>query len=83
MGSTKVGLSYGQNDVAETASEASARLGGAPSALRSRKSVTGGAYHDVNQNLKLVAEYTHSMSDWFGGKGQAADVVAVGGFFLW
>jgi hypothetical protein len=83
MGSTKVGLSYGQNDVDETASEASARLGGAPSALRSRKSVTGGAYHDVNKNLKLVAEYTRSMSDWFGGRSQAADVVAVGGFFLW
>ena len=45
--------------------------------------LTGGAYHDVNKNLKLVAEYTRSMSNWFGGRSQAADVVAVGGFFLW
>jgi len=83
LGSTKVGLSYGQNNVDETSSEGAARLGGAPSVLASRKSVTGGVYHDLNKNLKVVAEYTHAMAGWFGGQSQAADVVAVGGFFLW
>ncbi len=83
LGSTKVGLSYGQNNVDETSSEGAARLGGAPSVLASRKSVTGGVYHDLNKNLKVVAEYTHAMAGWFGGQNQAADVVAVGGFFLW
>jgi hypothetical protein len=83
LGSTKVGLSYGQNDMDETPSEASARRGGAPSALGSRKSVTGGVYHDLRKDLKVVAEYTHVTAGWFGGKSQAADVVALGGFFLW
>ncbi len=83
LGSTKVGLSYGQNNVDETSSEGAARLGGAPSVLASRKSMTGGVYHDLNKNLKVVAEYTHAMAGWFGGQSQAADVLAVGGFFLW
>lgn len=83
LGSTKVGLSYGRNDVDETPSEASARRGGAPSALGSRASVTGGVYHDLRKDLKVVAEYTHVAAGWFGGQSQSADVVALGGFFLW
>lgn len=83
LGSTKLGLSYGQNDVDETPSEAAARQGGAPATLESRKSVTAGVYHDLGKNLKVVAEYTHAMAGWFGGESQASDVVALGGFFLW
>jgi hypothetical protein len=69
--------------VDEASSETSARLGGAASGLGSRRSVTAGVYHDLNKNLKVVAEYTHAMAGWFGGQSQAADVVALGGFFLW
>jgi hypothetical protein len=84
FGATKVGLSYGQNTMVETAAEAAARAApGALSGLESRKSVTAGAYHDLNANLKIVAEYTHAMADWFGGQSQGVDVIALGGFFLW
>lgn len=83
LGSTRLGLSYGQNDMDETPSEASARRGGAPASLGSRKSVTAGVYHDLRKDLKVVAEYTHATAGWFGGESQASDVVALGGFFLW
>jgi hypothetical protein len=83
LGSTKIGLSYGQNSMQETDGEKAARLGGGPSALRTRSSWTGGVYHDIAKNLKVVAEYTHATSEWHGGQSQAVDVAAVGGFFFW
>ncbi len=83
FGSTKLGLSYGQNSMRETDAEEAARQGGGDSALRVRSSWTGGVYHDLNKNLKVVAEFTHASSEWHGGQTQAVDVAAVGGFFLW
>jgi hypothetical protein len=84
LGSTKAGVSYGENRVDETASESAARVAGtAKPTLASRRSVTGGLYHDLNKNLKVVAEYTHAMAGWVTGQSQAVDVVALGGFFLW
>ncbi len=83
LGSTKIGLSYGQNSMRETDAEKAARLAGGSSALRARSSWTGGVYHDVNKHLKVVAEFTHATSEWHGGQTQGVDVAAVGGFFLW
>ncbi len=82
-GATKVGASYGENRMDETAAEAAAREAGGPRGLRARRSVTGGVYHDLRAHLKLVAEYTHATASWGAGPSQSADVVAVGGFFLW
>lgn len=83
LGKTKLGLSYGQTTMDETASEAAVRAAGGPSALEARRSWTGGVYHDVNGHLKVVAEYTRAMSDWVAGQRQAVDVIALGGFFMW
>jgi hypothetical protein len=83
LGATKLGVSYGQNTMAETDGEAAARQSGGEAALRARRSFTGGVYHDLSKNLKVVAEYTHASSRWFGSKTQDADVIALGGFFFW
>jgi hypothetical protein len=83
LGATKLGVSYGQNTMDETAQDAADRAAGGLAGLQRRKSWTGGVYHDLNANLKIVAEYTHAMADWFSGQSQAVDVVALGGFFLW
>jgi Gram-negative porin len=82
-GRTKLGVSYGQNQMDETAAERAARQAGGPSDVERRSSWSGGVYHDVNKNLKVVAEYTRASSKWFAGQDQSVDVVAVGGFFLW
>jgi hypothetical protein len=80
---TKIGVSYGENILDETRSETAARAAGQDSTLSARKSITGGLYHDLTKNVKLVAEYTHAMADWHGGQSQSSDIVAAGGFFLW
>jgi hypothetical protein len=56
----------------ETSGEAAARLAGGESQIETRRSWTGGLYHDLNANLKLVAEYTHASSDWLGGQSLSA-----------
>ncbi|HEY6908951.1 MAG TPA: hypothetical protein VI356_06260 [Myxococcales bacterium] len=83
LASTKVGVSYGQNTMNETAAELAARQAGAPSTLSTRRSFTGGIYHDFNKNLKAVLEFTHAVGEWYSGPSQSVDVVGVGGFFLW
>lgn len=83
LGSTKLGVSYGQNTMDETAAELAARQAAQPAALSARKSWTGGLYHDVNKHLKVIGEYTHAISEWHGGQDQSVDVVAAGGAFMW
>jgi len=39
--------------------------------------------HDVNPNLKLVAEYGRQNSHWFDGANQDTDIFGVGAFFFW
>jgi hypothetical protein len=83
FGTTKLGVSYGQNTMDETAAEEAIRTAGGVSALETRRSWTGGVYHDLNKHLKVVGEYTRASSDWFGGQSQAVHAIAVGGFFFW
>lgn len=83
LGSTKVGLSYGQNMMKETDAEKAARLGGGAAGIDVRKSVTAGVYQTVAKHLKVVAEYTRATTDWNGGASESADVLALGGFFFW
>ena len=81
IGATKLGVSYGQNTMQETASDTATRAAGAQ--LDTRRSIVGGLYHDVNKNLKLVAEYTWLQTKWFNDATQHANVAALGGFFFW
>jgi hypothetical protein len=39
--------------------------------------------HDVNPNLKLVAEYGRQTSDWADGADQDTDIFSLGAFFFW
>ena len=39
--------------------------------------------HDVNPNLKLVAEYGRQEEKWFDGKDLGGDVIGLGAFFFW
>ncbi len=83
LGATKLGLSYGQNTIKETDADKAAREGGGLAGVHDRHSITGGLYHDINKNLKAVAEYTHATTKWNGGASQSVDVIALGGVFLW
>jgi hypothetical protein len=83
LGSTKLGLSYGQNAMRETAAEKASRASGGAATIDTRRSFTGGIYQTVAKNLKVVAEYTRATTEWHGGGSQSMDVVALGGFFFW
>jgi hypothetical protein len=39
--------------------------------------------HDVNPNLKLVAEYGRQTTEWHDGADQDTDIFGVGAFFFW
>ncbi len=39
--------------------------------------------HDVNPNLKLVAEYGRQETEWFDGADQDTDIFSLGAFFFW
>jgi len=39
--------------------------------------------HDINPNLKLVAEYGRQSEEWFDGKSLDGNVFGVGAFFFW
>ena len=75
---TKVGLSYGQNSLEQTGADAG------NGQFKTRRSVTGGLYHDVNSALKLIAEYTWSQSSYQdSGPSQATNTIALGAFLFW
>lgn len=81
---TKVGLSYGQSRANETSADFDLRMANGTRQIAKQSSVTLGVYHDVNKWLKLVAEYSRAKNEWHGpGSDQQADVVSVGGFFMW
>jgi len=83
-GKTKVGLSYGESNADETSADRSVRLSSGSRQIAAQSSVTFGVYHDVNKWLKIAAEYSRVKNEWHGeGNDQEADVISLGGFFLW
>jgi hypothetical protein len=84
FGHTKLAVSYGRSQANETASDANLRALGAGATLKNQQAYVAGIYHDVNANLKLVAEYSRVINEWYGhGNRQEANVVGVGGYFFW
>jgi hypothetical protein len=85
FGSTKLGVSYGQNSMKETDLDTLNRQtpGGIDAGVDTRSSITAGLYHDIGKNVKAVAEFTNAKTKWHGGADQSVNVIAVGGFFLW
>ena len=79
LGSTKIGLQYGQTNIDRTAAESSGNI----NVLKERTAWTAGVYHDVNEWLKLIAEYTNFEQKWFDGSDQTTNIVGVGAMFTW
>jgi hypothetical protein len=79
---TSVGASYGASQASETSTD-----------LNQRASVTTGiesqglldfmVWHDINKNLRVVAEFGQEERTWHDGVNQEANNVSVGGFFFW
>jgi len=92
---TKLQASYGESDQDETSAENSCRSTAGvnsgtniacPSAmvLVKRQSLYDFMLtHDVNPNLKLIAEYGRQTTDWFDGADQNTDIFGIGAFFFW
>ena len=84
LGHTKLAFSYGTSRQAETGTDQLMSSMGYGAVLKDQQSYTAGIYHDVNSNLKLVAEWTREINEWYGhGNRQTANVVGVGGYFFW
>ncbi|QBQ53612.1 porin [Nitrosococcus wardiae] len=91
MDRTKVAASYGRSEADETNNDELCRLrpndincaGAGGARIDKQESYVVGIYHDVNANLKLVAEYSRVENEWHDGQEQDADVVGVGGYFFW
>jgi hypothetical protein len=91
FGHTKLAVSYGRSQANETSCDAFLRtgvgsdcVGTSGARLKNQQAYVAGLYHDVNANLKLVAEYSRVINEWYGHGGrQEANVVGVGGYFFW
>ncbi len=79
---TSIGASYGESGADETSTD-----------LLQRTTTTVGqdsvslldfmVWHDINANLRVVAEYGIQEVEWHDGVDQDSDIVSVGGFFFW
>jgi len=79
---TSIGASYGESQATETSTD-----------LLQRASTTVGVesqglldfmlWHDINKNLRVVAEYGLEERTWHDGATQDANNASIGGFFFW
>jgi len=79
---TSFGASYGESQATETSSDllqrASTTVG-----INSQALLDFMVWHDINKNLRVVAEYGQEVREWHDGSDQEANNVSVGGFFFW
>ena len=87
---TSVGVSYGESRAEETDYDKCSRLGtcpvggGTPNAeIESQSLIDAMLWHDINPNLRLVAEYGRQQVSWFDGADQDTDIFSLGAFFFW
>ncbi len=84
IGSTKIGLSYGESNADETAYDTLLRVTEGTRQIDKQSSITLGVYHDVNKWLKIAAEYSRIENEWYGsGDSQKSNAIALGTFFMW
>jgi hypothetical protein len=67
----------------ETSGDRQQRLAGTEVQIEEQNLFGVGAYHDINDHLKLILEYFYTDNQWFDGAGQQSHMVAVGTFFTW
>ena len=80
-GGTNVGISYGESSQDETAYDTANRSSHA--LIEDRTLLSAMVWHNINDNLRLVAEYGHVEDEWFDSVSRESDAVSVGGFFFW
>jgi hypothetical protein len=85
---TTVGVSYGESRAGETAFDSLLKNGGVGvvgfNAEIARQSLVDVMLsHDVNPNLKLVAEYGRQQNEWQDDATQDSDIFSLGAFFFW
>jgi hypothetical protein len=85
---TSIGFSYGESRADETSYDTLLRLGGVGvaaqnSEIKSQALYDGMIWHDINPNLRVVAEYGHEEIDWHDDASQKDDIFSVGAFFFW
>lgn len=80
-GATLVSASYGRSTLDQTSFEKST---GSGYDIEERNMWTVGVYHDVTQNLKLVAEYSQQEEQFHSNASDTeTDVFSLGGFISW
>ncbi len=82
-GKTKFGISYGGNEFEETSAEKAIRGLDGAAEIESQYMLTMMVSHDINANLKLVAEVSHIELEWFNGDDWKVEQMNLGAFFLW
>lgn len=79
---SSIGVSYGESKADETSTDflqrASVTVG-----IRSQALTDFMAWHDINKNLRVVAEYGIENREWHDDTDQEAHNVSLGGFFFW
>jgi hypothetical protein len=79
---SNIGASWGESRAKETPTDFNQRTSVAVG-IESQNLADVMFWHNVNDNLRFVAEYGHQEVDWHDGATQEADIVSVGGFFFW
>lgn len=82
-GKTRVGASYGGNFMDETSADKADRQAGIEVQIEEQTLWVFGVYHDINPNLKVMAEIMLTENSWFDNKDQNTELFAVGTFFSW
>jgi hypothetical protein len=79
---TNMGASWGESRAAESLTDFQQRSTVAV-AIESQNLIDVMVWHNINDNLRFVAEYGHQEVNWHDGAKQEADIVSFGGFFFW
>ena len=74
-GGTNIGVSYGESSQDETAYDTANRSSHA--LIEDRSLFSAMAWHNINDNLRVIAEYGHTEDDWFDGKSRDSDAFSV------
>jgi len=79
---TSFGVSYGESGADETSTDLLQRAGTTVQ-QDSVSLLDFMVWHDINKNLRIVAEYGIQEVEWHDSVEQDSDIVSVGGFFFW
>jgi hypothetical protein len=76
-------VSYGGNYMDETSRDKADRLAGTEVQIEEQTLWVFGVYHDINPNLKVMAEVMLTENSWFDNEDQNTELFTVGTFFVW